>query len=61
VYENPFPSTRWSDDEIAVATVLQRMADHVTTGTDFYPVSEGIHDARIALAIAASAESSDLA
>ena len=61
VYENPFPSTRWSDDEIAVATVLQRMADHVTTGTDFYPVSDGIHDARIALAIAASAESSDLA
>lgn len=57
VYENPFPSTRWSDDEIAVATVLRRMADYVGEGIDFYPVTEGIQDARVAAAIDRSLES----
>ena len=55
VYRNPFPSTRWSDDEIAVATALERMADYVSTGTAFYPVLEGIHDARVATVIRAAA------
>lgn len=51
VYRNPFPGTRWSDDEIAVATVLDRMATYVETGAEFYPVAEGIQDARVAAAI----------
>lgn len=55
VYENPFPGTRWSDDEIAVATMLARMSHYVETGVDVYPLSEGIHDARVARAIAAAA------
>ena len=53
VYRNPFPTTRWSDDEIAMATVLERMAAYVAHGTEFYPLSEGIHDARVAAALRA--------
>ncbi len=51
VYRNSFPATRWSDDEIAVGTVLDRMAEYVAHGTDFYPLAEGVHDARVAAAI----------
>ncbi len=51
VYRNPFPTTRWSDDEIAVATVLGKMAAYVAHGTEFYPLAEGVHDARVAAAI----------
>lgn len=54
VYRNPFPTTRWSDDEIAMATVLERMAAYVAHGTEFYPLAEGIHDARVAAAIRAA-------
>ena len=53
VYRNPFPTTRWSDDEIAVATTLEPMATYVETGAEFYPLAEGIHDARVAAAITA--------
>ncbi len=51
VYRNPHPTTRWSDDEIAVATVLDKMATYVAHGTEFYPLAEGLHDARVAAAI----------
>jgi predicted dehydrogenase len=51
VYRNPFPTTRWSDDEIAVATVLDEMAAYVAHGTEFSPLAEGVHDARVAGAI----------
>lgn len=51
MYRNPFPTTRWSDDEIAVATVLDEMAAYVAHGTEFYPLAEGVHDARVAAAI----------
>ncbi len=51
VYRNPFPTTRWSDDEIAVATVLDHMATYVETGAAFYPLADGVQDARVAAAI----------
>lgn len=51
VYRNPFPSTRWSDDEIAVATVLDKMAAYVAHGAELYSLAEGVHDARVAAAI----------
>jgi predicted dehydrogenase len=54
VYRNPFPTTRWSDDEIAMATVLDKMAAYVAHGTECYPLAEGIHDARVAAAIRAA-------
>lgn len=54
VYRNPFPTMRWSDDEIALATVLDKMAAYVAHGTEFYPLAEGVHDARVAAAIRAA-------
>jgi hypothetical protein len=54
VYRNPFPTMRWSDDEIATATVLDEMAAYVAHGTEFYPLAEGVHDARVASAIRAA-------
>lgn len=57
VYRNPFPTTRWSDDEIAVATVLDKMAAYVAHGTEFYSLAEGVHDARVAAAIGSSLRS----
>lgn len=51
IYRNPFPTTRWSDDEIAVATLLDKMAAYVAHGTEFYALAEGVHDARVAAAI----------
>ena len=50
VYRNPFPEVRWSDDEIAVATVLDHMATFVETGDEFSPLADGVHDARVAAA-----------
>lgn len=51
VYRNPFPTSRLTDDEIAIATVLQRMTRHVADGSPLYSVDEAVHDTRIALAI----------
>jgi predicted dehydrogenase len=58
VYRNRFPGVRLTDDEIAIATVLDRMWDYVSDGTAFYSVAEAAHDTRIAQAIADSAEHS---
>jgi len=43
-YRNPFEPARWSDDEIAVATSLARMANYLETGEPCYPAAEGCHD-----------------
>ena len=44
IYENPVGSVALSDEEIAVATCLLRMAGYVDTGRGFYDLSEGCHD-----------------
>ena len=52
LWTNPWPQTRWNDDEVAVAEVLTRMAAHIEgTGPGPYPLSEAIYDARLGLAI----------
>ena len=56
VYRNPFPTARLTDDEIAIATVLERMAAHVVDGSPLYSVEEAVHDTRISLAISRAAE-----
>jgi predicted dehydrogenase len=43
LYENPFPA-RLSDDEIAVASCLQKMAHYIESGEDFYSLAEAMHD-----------------
>ena len=58
IYRNPFANARLTDDEIAIATVLDRMWNYVSDGTTFYSVAEAVHDTRIARAISDSAEHS---
>jgi len=57
LYRNPYPGRRWMDEEIAVATLLERMADWVHgNGPEPYPLADGIQDQQVALAITESAD-----
>jgi predicted dehydrogenase len=42
---SPFPGSRLTDDELAIAECLLRMADHVAGGPGFYGLDEACHDA----------------
>jgi predicted dehydrogenase len=58
LYSNPYPGRRWMDDEIAIATLLERTADWVRgDGPEPYPLAEGAQDQQVALAIEESADS----
>jgi predicted dehydrogenase len=58
LYRNPYPGRRWMDDEIAMATLLERTASWVRgEGSEPYPLAEGAQDQQIALAIEESADS----
>jgi predicted dehydrogenase len=58
LYRNPYPGRRWMDEEIAMATLLERTADWVRgNGPQPYPLAEGAQDQQIALAIEESADS----
>jgi predicted dehydrogenase len=58
LYRNPYPGRRWMDDEIAMATLLERTADWVRgEGPEPYPLAEGAQDQQVALAIEESANS----
>jgi len=57
LYRNPYPDRRWSDDEIAMATLLERTADWVRgEGPEPYPLAEAAQDQQIALAMEESAD-----
>jgi predicted dehydrogenase len=57
VYRNPYPGRRWMDEEIAMATLLERTAAWVHgEGPEPYPLAEGLHDHQVALAIEESAD-----
>ncbi len=57
IYRNPYPGMRWMDEEIAMATVLERMADWVHgEGPEPYALADGAHDQQVALAIRDSAD-----
>jgi predicted dehydrogenase len=57
LYRNPYPGQRWMDDEIAMATLLERMASWVHgNGPEPYPLAEGAQDQQVALAIEESAD-----
>ena len=59
LYANPYPAQRWMDEEIAMATLLERTAAWVHgEGPEPYPLAEGMHDQQVALAIEESADSS---
>ena len=57
LYRNPYPGRRWMDDEIAMATLLERTANWVRgEGPEPYPLAEGAQDQQVALAIEESAD-----
>jgi predicted dehydrogenase len=58
LYRNPYLGRRWMDDEIAMATLLERMANWLRgDGPEPYPLAEGVQDQQLALAIEESADS----
>ena len=57
LYRNPYQGQRWSDEEIAIGTLLADMAAWVEGGgPEPYPLADGCHDYAIALAIEQAAE-----
>lgn len=44
VYRNPWTPARLFDDEIAIASILQGMADYVRGGPDIYSLAEACQD-----------------
>ena len=57
LYRNPYVGRRWMDEEIAMATLLDRTADWVRgEGPPPYPLAEGAQDQQIALAIEEAAD-----
>jgi len=51
LFRNPFHPAPLSDEEIAMAQALERMAAFVRGGEPFYPLSEALADVRLSLAI----------
>jgi len=52
LYRNPYPGRRWSDEEIAIGTLLEATGAWVRgEGPEPYPLADGAQDHAIALAI----------
>jgi predicted dehydrogenase len=57
LYRNPYPGRRWSDEEIAIATLIDATAAWVRGAAPApYPLADGAQDHLIALAIEEAAE-----
>ena len=50
-YRNPYPNSRLTDDEIAVAVCLEKMAHYVATGEAFYSFAQGAQDMYLGMMI----------
>ena len=59
IYRNPFAPARLSDDEIAVATCLQKMSETVQGGPDFYSLAEASQDHYLSLLMNQAVESGE--
>lgn len=57
VYRNPFAPGRLTDDEIAVATCLEKMAAYAAGGPSFYSLAEASHDHYLGMLIEQAARS----
>ena len=52
LYRNPYVGQRWNDEEVAIATLLERTAAWVRgEGAPPYPLAEGAQDHLVALAV----------
>lgn len=59
VYQNPFAPARLTDDEIAVATCLDRMAKYAGGGSSFYSVPEASQDHYLGMLIQQAVKSGE--
>jgi predicted dehydrogenase len=59
VYENPFVPARLADDEIAVATCLERMGAYAAGGPSFYGLPEASQDHYLNLMIGEAVETGE--
>lgn len=59
VYRNPFAPGRLADDEIAVATCLQKMGEYAGGGPDFYRLAEAAQDHYLGMAIDQAAKTGE--
>ena len=57
IYRNPFAPGRLSDDEIAIATCLQKMAEYVEGGPDFYSLAQASQDHYLSILMGQAIES----
>ena len=57
LFRNPYPGRRWSDEEIAIASLLEAMGAWVRgEGPPPYPLADGAQDHLVALAVEQSAD-----
>lgn len=49
LYENPFPKTRMTEDEIAIAQSMLYMKEYLDTGIANYPFEEALQDTYLAI------------
>jgi predicted dehydrogenase len=57
LFRNPYPGRRLNDEEIAISTLLERMAAWVRgEGPPPYPLADGAHDQLVALAVEEAAD-----
>lgn len=59
VYRNSFAPARLSDDEIAVATCLQRMTEYIDGGPSFCSLAEAAWDHELSLRIGEAAQAAE--
>jgi len=57
LYKSPFPSARFNDDEIAVATCMEKMGEYVATGKEFYSLKDALQDMYLCLKMDEALES----
>lgn len=56
LYRSPFFKARLNDDEIAVATVLEGMAEYVRSGREIYSLADALQDMYISIQMNRAAE-----
>ncbi len=57
IYRNPFAPGSLNDDEIAIATCLQKMGEYVEGGPDFYSLAQASQDHYLSLLMDQAAKS----
>ena len=60
LYTNPWMPARLSDDEIAIATCLDKMAQYVAGGPSFYSLAEAAQDHYLSLLMQQALETSQV-